>query len=89
MAGTVLVVDEEGMGYAYITFDEPFIEAVGKALPMGVGPEHPAYLRAVCNLRAPGAWSIFIVPFGPESGILLLVYPDTPHWLSTIYRGAK
>lgn len=87
LAGTVLVSDEEGMGYAYITFDDSFVEAVGAALPMGIGPEHPAYLCALRGVPVRGAWSVSVVPFEQGNGVSLLQFDHTPEWLGTIYRG--
>ena len=87
LARTVMVSDEQGKGYAYIQFDEAFIEAVGKAMPMGIGPQQPAYLRAVADLEGDGAWTIFGVAIGEGSGVPLVRYQTKPAWLDFVYRG--
>lgn len=58
LASAVLVLAPEGKGYCYIRFAEKFVEAVGRALPWGVGPEHPAHLKVLYRAST-DTWLIY------------------------------
>lgn len=58
LASAVLVLAPEGKGYCYIRFTERFVEAVGKAMLWGVGPEHPAHLKVMYRAST-DTWLIY------------------------------
>lgn len=83
LAGVVLVTGEWGRGYAYIRFGEDTVTKIGKLMPQGVGPEHPAYLKAI---QAPtGDWRVFAMYLGNEKGVLLQHTKEKPEWLGKIH----
>lgn len=84
MSGVVLVAGEWGKGYAYVRFNEDTVTRVGQLMPQGVGPEHPAYLKAI---QLPtGEWRVFIMYLGNERGVLVYQGKEKPEWLKTIHR---
>ncbi len=85
LSGVVHVCDWEGTGYAYIRFSEEFVDAVGKALPSGLHPTRPAFLKV---LHMPGrkAWRVFAMYINEVRGTLLWESPELPPWISSIVR---
>jgi len=85
LSGVAHVCDWEGTGYAYISFTEAFVDAVGKALPAGLHPARPAYLKV---LHMPGrkTWRIFAIYLNELRGVLLWESPELPHWISNVTR---
>lgn len=79
LSGIVHVYEHTGVRLAKITFEECFVDAVGKALPQGVTQAHPAYLKI---LHMPGrkTWRVFAMYFKQEKGVLLWESPTIPHW---------
>jgi|MudIll2142460700_1097286.scaffolds.fasta_scaffold842953_1 hypothetical protein len=85
LSGVVHVADWEGTGYAYVNFDESFVDAVGKALPHGLMPSAPAYLKV---LHMPGrkSWRVFAFYLRELRGTLLWESPTRPAWVSKAIR---
>lgn len=83
LSGVVHVCDQQGRRPAYISFSEDFVDAVGRALPTGLTPSRPAYLKA---LHVPGrnTWRIFAMHFREETGTLLWETPETPSWVQSV-----
>ena len=84
LSGVVQVCIPEGKTYSYILFSEDFVDAIGRALPFGVSPSSPAYLKA---FRMPGrkTWRI-MATYLDESRSTILWETDTPPaWLPSKY----
>ena len=94
LSGTVLVIDHEGRGYAYIQFEEAFIQAVGKALTMGIGPQCRAYLRVIEHVQRSGdeavSFSVYVCPIERNAGgVFILSYTGAVPWLGDTHRGLR
>lgn len=78
-------MESEQIGYAYIHFDESFVDAVGKALPHGLMPSQPAYLKL---LHMPGrkTWRIFAQYHKQLRGVLLWESPTLPAWVGPLHQ---
>jgi hypothetical protein len=76
----VHVCDRSGIDHANIWFEESFVDAVGMAMPQGLHPSTPAYLKL---LHMPGrnVWRIFAMYFGKRRGVLLWETPELPAWI--------
>ena len=85
LAGVVQVADTEGKGYVFIKFSEALVEAVGKALPHGVGEESPAYLK-VLHLHKLDRWRVFAYSLESTHGVLLWETQQKPEWLKRVRR---
>lgn len=85
VAGNVLVADMDGKGYAAVRFEEELVRAVGKALPMGVGPANPAYLK-VLHVHRKDAWRVYAFYFDSSHGVLLWETKGKPDWLKRVRR---
>lgn len=83
LSGVVQVQDKHGKGFAYVHFEPPLVDAVGKALPEGVMKENPAYLKAI--LWA-GKWKVYAQYLNSPVGVLLWEVDDTPLWLAKVRR---
>jgi hypothetical protein len=86
ISGTVLVSTEKESGYAYIWFNDAFVEAVGKAMPMGIGKERPVYL---CYWQVPdwqGKGCLSAIAFSEDSYVPLVEYEGEPFWLGPVHR---
>ena len=85
LSGVAHVLEYDKTAYAYIQFDEAFVDAVGKALPHGLMPSKPAYLKL---LHMPGrkTWRIFAQYLKQESGVLLWESPALPSWIGTLHQ---
>jgi hypothetical protein len=79
LSGVAHVGESSGKGYAYFSFSEDFVDAVGKALPQGLSREEPAYLKV---LQMPNTWRVFAVYLRREKGALLWETPTRPEWLT-------
>lgn len=84
LSGTVVVTGPLVTGFAYIRFEQPLADALGKKMPYGVSPLHPCHLRLfyVDNL---GKWALFCHYIGSSLGVFLHNYPSKPEWLGKIY----
>ncbi len=85
LAGAVAVADGQGKGFAYISFTEAFVAAVGKALPQGVSADDPGYIRVVHHGRL-GVWKVYAYYLGGSKGVLLWETEEKPAWLKRIRR---
>jgi len=85
LSGVVHVADWDGTGFAYINFDESFVDAVGRALPHGLMPSAPAYLKV---LHMPGrkTWRVFAYYLREVRGTLLWESAERPSWVSRVIR---
>lgn len=83
LSGVVQIRGDSGPGYAFIRFTEDFVDAVGRALPHGLSPAHPAYLKL---LYMPGreVWRLFALYLYEERGVLLWETAERPHWVGKI-----
>lgn len=88
LAGVVQVADENGKGYLYVRFAEELVQAVGRVMAYGVGPEHPCYLR-VLHLRKLDVWRVFAYYLDNSQSVLLWEAVKKPEWLKQIRRGAN
>lgn len=86
LSGVVVVGDWQGKGTAYISFDESFVDAVGKALPLGVSPSHPAYLKVI-HMPGRKTWRVFAMYLLAERGVLLWETDTRPHWIENVKIG--
>ena len=85
LSSVVHVCDREGTGYAYIGFDESFVDAVGNALPEGLHPTTPAYLKFL-HMPGKGTWRLFAMYLGTRRGTLLWESPQLPAWIAKVKR---
>lgn len=85
LSGTVYVVDAAGRGYAYVHFDEAFVQHVGLRLSKGLHPDHPGYIKAMWS-PALKVWRIMAMYLDDSEGVLLWETADTPRWLAKIRR---
>lgn len=85
LSGVVHVHEPEGVGFAYVKFDECFVDAVGKALPFGLTPTTPAYLKL---LYMPGrkVWRLFAMYLNQSRGVLLWEADARPEWIGPVFR---
>ena len=81
LSGVAVVGEPTGKRVSYFSFSEAFVDAVGKALPVGVSPANPAYLKV---LYMPGrdTWRVFAMYFQEVRGVLLWETDTMPSWLS-------
>lgn len=85
LAGVVQIIDTEGRGYCHIQFNEAAVTRIGALMPQGLGPEHPAYLKAIQGPR-PDQWRVLCIYFGNERGVLLYTGREKPTWISRVFR---
>lgn len=85
VAGVVAVVDREGKGFVYIKFSGELERAVGKALPFGVGPEHPAHLLVV-EAFGGREWRVFAQYLDGSKKRALWYTTEKPVWLHHVRR---
>jgi hypothetical protein len=85
LSGVVHVCSREGVGYVNIQFEECFVDAVGKALPYGLHPSTPAFLKF---LHMPGrkTWRLFAMYLGGPRGVLLWETPELPVWVINVKK---
>lgn len=74
---------ENGVGYAYFSFSEAFVDAVGKALPNGVSVEFPAFLKVLQHISTK-KYQIFAMYLEETRGILLWEEDEYPEWLGNL-----
>lgn len=79
LSGVVHVCDEHGRRPSYISFSEEFVDAVGFALPMGLLPSNPAYIK-ILHMPGRGVWRVFAMYFQSSHGALLWETTDLPQW---------
>lgn len=84
LAGVVYVVDNQGKGSCRIRFSDDLAAAVGMALPEGISPEHPAFLKAM--EFAGGVWKIYAMYVREERGVVLYETPVKPVWIKNVKR---
>ena len=85
LSGVVHVCDQHGKRPAYISFSEDFVDAVGRALPQGVTPSRPAYIK-VLHIHGKNLWRVFAMYFKEEIGALLWESPHQPEWTKPILK---
>jgi hypothetical protein len=83
LSGVVQVQDSSGKGFSYVHFEPPLVEAVGKALPEGVRPDHPAFIKAINWAKG---WRVYAHYLNGAAGVLLWETDSTPLWLARIRR---
>lgn len=85
LSGVVHVCDQQGKRPAYISFSEDFVDAVGRALPQGVTPSRPAYLK-VLHIHGKDVWRVFAMHLNEEVGVLLWESSSQPEWTKPILK---
>lgn len=85
LSGVVRVADSEGIGYSFVSFDESFVDAVGKALPRGLTEQEPAYLK-VLYLGSRNTWRTYAMYLREEVGVLLWETEGKPSYIGKIKR---
>lgn len=85
VSGVVRVADSQGKGYAYIRFPLSFETVVGRAMPQGVGPDSPAYLKVV-EVAGGEYWRVFAHYLDESKCRLLWQSEERPPWLTRIRR---
>lgn len=84
LSNVVLLADERGKGFTYIAFAEEFVEAVGKAMPQGVGEETPCYIKVVLGYG--GVWRIYGQYLDNSATRLLWETTEKPSWIKQVRR---
>lgn len=79
LSGVVHVCDAHGRRPSYISFSEEFVDAVGRALPMGLLPSQPAYIK-ILHMPGRGVWRVFAMYFQSSKGALLWESAECPAW---------
>lgn len=85
VSGVAVVKDEGGKGSCYIKFNEDFVEAIGKAMPHGVGADSPCYIKLL-YMRGRKVWRVFACYIDESKSILLWETHDRPVWVKRIRR---
>jgi hypothetical protein len=85
VSGVVRVADSQGKGYAFIRFPASFETIVGRAMPQGVGPETPVYLKVV-EIGGGEQWRVFAHYLDESKCRLLWQSEEKPPWLNHIRR---
>ena len=85
VSGVVVVADDNGRGYCYVKFEESFVDAVGHALPFGVGPEHPAYVK-ITYMRSRKSWRVLACYLDDSYMVILWETHELPHWVKRVRR---
>jgi len=85
LSGVVWVADEAGRGVCYVKFSRYLEEDVGAALPYGVSPDKPAFLKLL-QFRTRGSWRLYAYYVDLSCGVLLLEYEDKPYWVKNVRR---
>lgn len=83
LSGVVHVKRTGQIGYAYIRFDESFVDAVGRSLPYGLSAEHPAFLKWL-YMPTTGKWRLFAMYLDESRGAILWESDQLPHWISNV-----
>lgn len=82
LSGVVRVCDE-GRRVTYIKFHESFVDAVGLALPYGLSPDNPAYIKV---MRVGSTWRVYAMYVLEEIGALLWEADAAPQWVNRSKR---
>ena len=85
LSGVVVVAQRGERGYAYVKFSNALIEAVGRSLPRGLTPEHPAYLKAIrCSFT--DRFKVYAFYVDQSAAVLLWESAEKPTWLKRVRR---
>ena len=85
LSGVAHVCDARGRRPAYISFSEEFVDAVGRALPVGLTSTDPAYLK-VLHMPGRNTWRVFAMYLRAGTGVLLWEAHDMPHWVNPVLK---
>jgi len=85
VAGVVVIADREGRGCVCVKFHPALEIAVGRALPYGVGPDTPAYIKAV-EMPGDHHWRVFAHYMDGTKSRLLWTSKEKPLWIKKIRR---
>lgn len=85
LAGVIRVADSHGKGYVCVRFSDAFVEAVGKALPYGVGPGTPAYVKVI-HVHSLQRWRVYAHYLDSTEGVFLWETQTKPDWLKRVRR---
>lgn len=85
LSGVVRVCDSTGIGTANIKFTEHFVDAVGKALPSGLTPSDPAYLKLI-YMPGDKVWRLWAMYLKTERGVVLWDMEALPAWVAKVNR---
>lgn len=87
LSGTCIVEQDGKVGVAYFGFDEAFVDALGRHLPVGISPDTPAYLRVV-RRSIDDSWHVFVDYLTPKAvtntRTLLWIDERRPGWLGRV-----
>lgn len=86
LSSTVAVIDQDQRpGYAYVTFADSFVAAVGKIMPYGISIWHPVFLCVAFNTHK-GLWTINAAYLNDTNTVRQLwTSAEKPDWL-TIFK---
>ena len=85
LSGTVLLY-RNGISAAHVKFTKETIRKLGRVMPYGIGPENPAYLKAVYT---PKGYEIWCCYFDGTKSILLWVSTNLPDWIKNPLTGTN
>lgn len=83
VSGVVVVSAGGRKGYTTVRFSTSFTEAVGRALPQGIGQHNPCFIKAVYHARSM-KWKIYAEYLYFNKRVLLLELTKTPDWLEQV-----
>lgn len=79
IGGSVAITCSGWRGKVYIRYNEALVDYVGKHLPMGVCPEHPAFMKLV-NVPGTDTWRFYALYPDKSALAFLWQYDTCPAW---------
>ena len=88
LSSCVLIDDGKVLSHCYIRFADELVEFVGRRLPKGIAPFHPAYLAVVADMRK-GNWRVEARYHEEEVSAVLWESATRPAWSIKAKRGSQ
>jgi len=82
LSGVVLVY-EQGVGRAYIKFEQDTLDKLGKKVPYGIGPGNPGYVKAV---KKHGHYDIVFCYLDKSKTVPLWRSDKLPNWIKRVHH---
>jgi hypothetical protein len=83
LSGIVLFYEKEVFtGYIRVQFENSFVKGIGRHMPVGIGPEHPAYLILEHNEQ----YRVWCRYLKEEGEVLLWQQEEKPKWCKGVVQ---